>query len=297
LDAKTLSPAAAVVPLAATGSDDPARIGGKAAGLARLLALGVEVPPGICVTVEAFADSVEHHGAEAELERLLAALGEPGQAERLTELARALPLSPAVAGAVAAGLARLDGARGFAVRSSGLDEDGARYSFAGQHTTVLGVDAADVPAAIGECWASTWSAGALAYRAQLGLDPPVVAIPVLVQPLLAAEASAIVFTANPVTGAPGEVVVNAVRGLGEPLARGAVTPDGYVVDKRNGAVLDAVGEPGARAHLGRAQLRALVEVCGRIEDGLGHAVDVEASLVDGSWIVLQARPLTTTAGG
>jgi pyruvate,water dikinase len=73
--------------------------------------------------------------------------------------------------------------------------------------------------AVRRCWASLWSARAIAYRERQGFDHDRVAIAVVVQRLVAAEVAGILFTANPVSGARDEIVINAALGLGE-----AVTP-------------------------------------------------------------------------
>ncbi len=118
------------------------------------------------------------------------------------------------------------------VRSSGVDEDGATASFAGLHETylnIVGVDA--VAEAVTRCWASASSEHALAYRRQQGRSGQSVRLAVLVQQLVDAEVSAVVFSANPVSGNREEVVINASWGLGESVVGGTVTPDAYVVRK------------------------------------------------------------------
>ena len=108
-----------------------------------------------------------------------------------------------------------------AVRSSAVDEDGAAHSFAGQYETylnIVGVDA--VAEAIVRCWTSVHTARALAYRQEQGLSVAGVRLAVLVQQLIPADAAAVVFSANPVTGSRDEVVINAGWGLGESMVRG-----------------------------------------------------------------------------
>src|SRR6266567_862255 len=123
-----------------------------------------------------------------------------------------------------------------AVRSSAIGEDSGDASFAGQHETVLdvgGVD--DIVDALLECWRSVSSDRAAAYRKQRGIaGAPRIAV--LVQLMVPADASAIAFSADPVSGARDVVVVNAARGLGDAIASGTITPDSYTVRKSDLAI-------------------------------------------------------------
>jgi pyruvate,water dikinase len=97
-----------------------------------------------------------------------------------------------------------------AVRSSATAEDLPGASFAGQHATSLNVRGADeLLDAVRSCWASLWSARAVAYRERRGLRHDRIAIAVVVQRLIVAEVSGVLFTANPVNGARDEIIVNA----------------------------------------------------------------------------------------
>ena len=107
-----------------------------------------------------------------------------------------------------------------AVRSSATAEDLPDSSFAGQQDTYLNVrGSADLLGAIRRCWASLWTARAIGYRARMGIDNDAVAMGVVVQRMVEAEVSGILFTANPTTGARSELVVNASFGLGEAIVR------------------------------------------------------------------------------
>ena len=117
------------------------------------------------------------------------------------------------------------------MRSSAADEDGGEHSFAGLHETRLGVPLKGIAAAVRSCWASLWAEGALAYRAERGLEPAAATMAVVVQALVPARASAVAFTADPLTGAGDAVVVHAIHGLGPGLVDNAVTPDVAIVDK------------------------------------------------------------------
>src|SRR5262249_9160116 len=125
-----------------------------------------------------------------------------------------------------------------AVRSSATAEDLPDLSFAGQQETYLNVRGADhVLDAVKRCWASLWTPRALASPPRNSSPSQDVALAVVVQRLVAADAAGVLFTADPVTGARNRMVLNAAWGLGEAIVSGAVTPDTFVVDKGTGAVL------------------------------------------------------------
>src|SRR5207302_5180895 len=179
--------------LGAIGESDSRLVGGKAARLAELRLHGFQVPDGFVLTTQVF-----------------------GNAERAARiLAEALPL--------------LGVNTQLAVRSSAVAEDLEAASFAGQYETVLGVSGADeVLAAVKRVWASAGSARVTAYsRRQAGGQAG--AIAVLVQRLVDADAAGVAYSANPVTGDRGEVVISAVRGLGERLVAGEAVPDEWRV--------------------------------------------------------------------
>ena len=112
------------------------------------------------------------------------------------------------------------------MRSSATAEDLPEAAFAGQQETFLGIlDEKALLAAVRRCWASLWTERAIAYRNHLGIDHADVKLAVVVQRLVAAEAAGVLFTANPVSGARDEIVIDATSGLGESIVAGLVTPD------------------------------------------------------------------------
>ena len=127
-----------------------------------------------------------------------------------------------------------------AVRSSATAEDLPELSFAGQQETYLNIHgAAMVLDAVKRCWASLWTARAIGYRARHGIAQEDVSLAVVVQELVPADAAGIMFTANPLTGARDQVMINAAWGLGEAIVGGLVTPDTVVVEKASGAITRA----------------------------------------------------------
>jgi phosphohistidine swiveling domain-containing protein len=222
------------------GATDEGATGGKAAHLAYLAQAGFPVPPGFAATTGAYASHVRAPAVQEALEAL--AQVDPGDVEQLAAAAAAVrtaicaaPVSPAVSEAIRDAYAELGPDARVAVRSSGTAEDMSDASFAGQHDTYLSVQGSDhVMQALRKCWASMWSERAVRYRRERGIPDEHAEMAVVVQVMVDAEVAGVLFTANPVTAAVDEYLVNAAYGLGEGVVSGEVTPDQYTVARDEG---------------------------------------------------------------
>jgi phosphoenolpyruvate synthase/pyruvate phosphate dikinase len=288
-------------------------VGGKAASLDRLARLGFLVPRGFCLTTSAFAAHVAAIAERAPFNEALAALPDEGARTTVVDLIRATPAPPLVCEALRVALATLSAAGevSLAVRSSAIGEDGKAASYAGLHDTELGLAADQVEPAVRRCWSSLWSQPAVAYRRRRSLPLADAAMAVVVQALVPADAAAVVFTRHPVTGRDDQLVINAVRGLGEPMVSGTATPDTIVVDKASGEVREfsggdhaerlvatdggvtRVGDSASGPALADAVLRDLISLSLGVERAFGAPVDIEAAFARDRWYLLQARPITT----
>jgi phosphoenolpyruvate synthase/pyruvate phosphate dikinase len=271
-----------------SASGGSAALGGKGASLDTLARLGFRVPPGFCLTTAAFRLQLgSRAGAADTADAARVALAEA--VER--------PLGQAIYRLVA-NVAEAGFEPRFAVRSSAIGEDGSAASYAGLHETELDVAPADIPGAVLRCWASLWSPAAVAYRERRSLSAEDVEMAVVVQALVPADAAAVVFTRHPVTGRDDQLVLTAVRGLGDAMVSGTVTPDTYVVDRASRAVAQfEPGEDPAGPALQPDALAELVELAYAVEERLGRAVDIETAYAGGRWYLLQARPITTGTPG
>lgn len=261
---------------------DLASVGGKAAALGEIARAGCRVPPGFVVPREY---------RERELR------GDLDQgAFELEVVQRCDELGP----------------RTFAVRSSGVSEDGADASWAGQFTTYLDVGRDDVVARIRECWQSPGSAHASAYAARHGALDQRWELAVIVQAMVAGTVSGVLFTVDPVTKDPSRCAIEAVAGLGEPLVQGEVTPQSYVLDRETGKVLEehegqqpvalrltdggmarvALADR-SEARLSEAKLSELVKTGLRLETHFERPQDIEWVYDDDVLSVVQSRPITT----
>jgi pyruvate,water dikinase len=251
--------------------EDINQAGAKAANEAQMLQAGFPVPEGFVLTIAAF-------------ERFLDA----NQIDSAPDPAAitAAPFPSDVLEALHAGAASF-GQDPLAVRSSGIAEDLPGASFAGQYETILNVQGPEaLEAAVRRCWASIFSEQVLAYRENQGLEAAGMAV--LVQQMVAAEAAGVAFTANPVTGDRDEIVISAVRGLGERLVSGEASPDEWGV-KEGVAQCWRAPEKAINAD----QALTIAEMAQGVEAHFGQPQDIEWARLNGQLFVLQARPITT----
>ncbi len=251
---------------------DNERAGSKATNLGELVGAGFPVPDGFVVTTGAFDEFMTSNGFNTDV----------SQAE-----IEAANVPANLAEAVLAATADL-GSEPLAVRSSGVAEDLPGASFAGQYETVLNVRGEDaLLAAVRHCWASAFSERVLAYRKAQG-QQNAGGMAVLVQHLVPADAAGVAFTANPVTGNRAEVVLSAVKGLGERLVSGQASPDEWLVKDK-----DATCQSAPEGAINADQARAVAELARRVESYYGVPQDIEWAITDGKLYLLQARPITT----
>jgi pyruvate,water dikinase len=185
---------------------------------------------------------------------------------------------------------------------------------AGQHDTFLNVAGIDaVIDAVERCWASARGEDVLAYRRQHGLTQTETRLAILIQQLVMANVSAVIFSANPITGQQTEIVVTASWGLGTGLVSDTVTPDRWVISRdsleltgQRVAVeqrMTVAGDGGTREvdmprllrgqpALSDEQLREVARLSIRLEEVMGWPVDIECAYARGRLYILQSRPIT-----
>ena len=297
-------------------------VGGKGRSLAKLANAGFEVPGGFQVTTSAYRSFI----AENDLQTKIVELAKPAVVEgrmsfeqasiNIQQLFADNELAAVIVAEVTDAYNALDGEPPVAVRSSANAEDLPGLSFAGQQETYLNVRGADeVVAAVKNCWASLWTAQAISYRHQNGIDQDSVAMAVVAQIMVASEVSGILFTANPATGERSEIIINASFGLGEAVVSGQVTPDTYIVDRETLKPKETIigpkaqkiisdGEQGTKmedvaeserdqSSLSEEMLEELAGTALNIEqlyDGVPQ--DIEWAFSAGQLSLLQSRPIT-----
>ena len=250
--ARAASSSSVLLSLSEITSEQSTVAGSKAATLAMLRRAGFPVPPGLIVRADAFHDG-----------------GDELPAALIAELGR-VPIDI--------------GPGPWAVRSSSTVEDAEQASFAGQFESILDVDEAHLADAIRTALRSRRAARVRAYAGEATAP-----MAVLIQPMIAADAAGVAFTADPVTGRR-QVVVEAVPGLGERLVAGSATPERWTV------LHDGTIRPPADATvLNEASARAIAALARRVEAHLGRPQDIEWAMARDNLWLLQARPITTLA--
>jgi pyruvate,water dikinase len=272
--------------------------GAKGANLGELSRIeGITVPPGFCVTTQAFRMVIAEDPSIADRIDALSHLDaddRDGIASLSTELRRALEalvIPDDLATAIADVLAELGEPAPYAVRSSATAEDSPVSSFAGLHDTFLNLVGPDaVLRHIPRCWASLFTERAVTYRLRNALDQDKAQMAVVVQRMVAADAAGVLFTADPLTANRNVASVEAGFGLGEDLVSGMVTPD--VFEVRDGEIVTRKMAVDGPALTDERVLR-LVGLGRRIERHFGRPQDIEWCLVGDEFHFVQSRPITT----
>jgi len=233
------------LPFDQINKDDFNRVGGKCASLGDMTGAGVAVPPGYAVTTDAYVAMLDETGLRGELENHLKdidvedfdALETAAQAIQVRFRAHFLPAS--VDQAIRNAYAVMGDGLPVAVRSSATAEDLPDASFAGQQDTYLWVIGADdVIDKVRDCWASLFTARAIAYREKNNIPHIETLMSVAVQKMVNAKAAGVAMTLDPNTGDRTRIVIDAAWGLGETVVSGTVTPDNFVVEKVLEEILD-----------------------------------------------------------
>jgi pyruvate,water dikinase len=310
----------------ATDQDALERVGGKGRSLSKMVREGFNVPTGFIVTADAYRSFI----ADNDLQNKIVSDAKPQLKEGypafdqcstvIGDKIQQASMDAAIVTAVKTAYGEIQAEHGkdapVAVRSSANAEDLPGLSFAGQQETFLNVRGEDaVVAAVKDCWASLWTAQAISYRHQNGIDQDSVAMAVVVQLMVPSEVSGILFTANPASGERAEIIINGSFGLGEAVVSGQVTPDTYIINREdlsiqqellgpkeqqivadgdNGVRMESVAEEDrSKSSISPEQLNELCETALQIEalyEGLPQ--DIEWAFCGGKLHLLQSRPIT-----
>ena len=312
-------------------------VGGKGYNLIEMTNIGMPVPPGFVVTTKAFDKFIELNRLKDRIDQMtencdvdntkqlmqvskdiknLIIKGEYPQAVKyeITQTYNQLSVSkdinlPTIIPLLSAGREYAI----VAVRSSGIQEDVADASFAGQHATFLNVKGiTGLVDAIRECWASLFEPRAIFYRAKHGYKNASIAV--IVQKMVASEKSGTMFTVNPSTG-EDNIVIEACWGLGETLVQGEVEPDRYIVSKK-GEILERITGKKERMRvreiasdrtvvtsvpkdkmnasvLNDEEILKLAEYGMTLEDHYQKPQDVEFAIEKNRLYIVQTRAITT----
>jgi pyruvate,water dikinase len=304
---------------------DVATAGGKGANLGEMTRAKIPVPPGFIVTADAYFDFLETSGLTGEIGKLLKPL-DPNHSNQLHQVAGQIkqlitdtPIPPETAKAISQAYKKMGGGL-VAVRSSATAEDLPEASFAGQQRTFLNIEGErEVTSAVRGCWASLFEPRAIFYRHQQGFDHFKVGIAVPVQKMVQSRASGVMFTIEPVTSDSNHIVIEAVYGLGEAIVSGEVTPDLYIVDKKEAEILSKkparqerqlVRNPQAtdeetniwvtipeaeqaKQKVTDEEIIKIARLGKQLEDWYQFPQDIEWAKQDSEIFIVQTRPVTT----
>lgn len=217
--------------------------GGKGANLAEMTRKGFPVPPGFCVSVQAYFEFLKTNNLSAEINNSLKTIMDYEDSEsiencsdQIKKLIMKTPMKKSIETEILSNYENIcttEKEKGLlvAVRSSATAEDLPTASFAGQQATFLNITGGgNVVRAVKMCWASLFESRAIYYRKKNGFDDMKVGICAVVQSMIQSMVSGVMFTANPVTGRTDQIVIEAGYGLGEAIVSGSISPDMYILD-------------------------------------------------------------------
>ena len=306
-----------------TTQNDLDLVGGKGRSLARMSCADFDVPGGFLVTTDAYKKFI----ADSDLKSKIIELAKPElrdgypnfelSSKEINKIIQNAKIDANITDQIKVAYQQLDQANlSVAVRSSANAEDLPDFSFAGQQETFLNVSGEDeVVSAVKKCWSSLWTAQAISYRHQNGIDQSSVAMGVVVQVMIPSEVSGILFTANPTNGERSEMIVNSSFGLGEAVVGGQVTPDTFIVDRTTltsketilgpkehqivydgdqGIKIEKVSESNQGiSSLSDSMLTELCNAALKVEALYeGKPQDIEWAFCNGKLHLLQSRPIT-----
>jgi pyruvate,water dikinase len=294
--------------------------GGKGASLGEMTQAGIPVPPGYVVLTDAFEQFLTEAELHEEIQAQLDSVNhhEMETVERASETIRAIIMNAKMPEDIAATLhTSFDklGAEYVAVRSSATAEDGANASWAGELDSFLNTRKDKLTEKVQACWASLFTPRAIFYRFEKGFHTSKVSVAVVVQKMVNSDVSGIAFSVHPVTEDHNQLIIEAGWGLGEAIVSGSITPDNFVVDKRDWSLVDSyiasqekkmvkVAGGGSEwaevpaskqevAKISPEKVTELAKLVVHIEKHYGFPCDIEWAMEDDTLYVVQSRPITT----
>ncbi|MDQ2087307.1 PEP/pyruvate-binding domain-containing protein [Herbivorax sp. ANBcel31] len=300
--------------------DDFSLAGGKAANLGEMIKAGLPVPEGFVVSTDAYDKFIEANNFKDKIENILKNINKDNLKEmekasnKIQELFEAGSIPEDVLFDINK-CYELIGNPETAVRSSSTAEDLPGFSFAGQYSTYLNVKGIEeLHKYVKKCWASLWNFRAVSYRIQQNIGNKNLAHGVVVQKLINAKKSGILFTANPVNGRRDQMLLNSSWGIGEAIVGGEVNPDQWILDKNNGSVVEekiaeksvmtvrkekgielvkVEGKNKTECTLNSSEINELYKMAKKAEDYFGSSQDIEWAYMDGKFYLVQTRPITS----
>lgn len=303
-----------------TSKEDLPGVGGKGANLGEIIKAGLPVPGGFVVLTGAYYKFIAENNLKEKISEFISGLDDTNleQVEEISSKIKELFATGEIPGDVLAEIGdiyRTLDQPSVAVRSSATAEDLPGTSFAGQYDTYLNVTGTgELSKSIKKCWASIWNTRALSYRLKQKIGSKELAHGVVVQKMVDAEKSGILFTANPVNGRRDQVSLSSSWGLGEAIVSGDVDPDQWVIAKETGETISEYiatkkvmtvrkdkdvelveVEPDRQdeATLNENEIKELLFLARKVEEHYGFPQDLEWACENGRFYLVQTRPITS----
>ncbi|MEK7496713.1 MAG: PEP/pyruvate-binding domain-containing protein [Patescibacteria group bacterium] len=294
--------------------------GGKGASLGEMTQAGIPVPPGFVVLASAFDRFLHETGLEVEIQAQLDKVNhkDVSSVDKYSAVIRDLihkaRMPKDLQIEILSEFKKLK-SKFVAVRSSATAEDSSTASWAGELESYLNTTEKNLLGRVRECWSSLFTPRAIFYRREKKLHRAKVSVAVVVQVMVQSEISGIAFTVHPVTKDRNQMIIEAGYGLGEAIVSGQITPDAYVIGKKNFDLLDInvseqsralYGKPGggnvwknftkvqgSKQKLTGKQILELAKICVNIEKHYKFPCDIEWAFQKGKFYITQSRPITT----
>lgn len=293
--------------------------GGKGASLGEMIRAGFPVPPGFVLLSNAFEQFIEESDLNVEINSQLHKVDYKNiltievASERIKALILGNDIPKDIVEQLNQAFESLD-AKLVAVRSSATAEDSFYAAWAGQLESFLNTTEKNLMDKVKRCWASLFTPRAIYYRFEKDLHKQKVSVAVIVQKMIQAEISGIVFSVHPITEDRNQLIIEAGFGLGDAIVSGQITPDTYVVEKEPIKILDKnisrqekeivqwnsrnewrriPDEEQQKQKLTDQEIVELTELVVKIENHYKFPVDVEWVRKDKSFYIVQSRPITT----
>lgn len=294
--------------------------GGKGASLGEMTQAGIPVPPGFVILASTFDKFLEEAEIEADIEAQLRKVNykDVNSVDKYSTVIRDIILRTKMPKDIQVEVLKefkTLKSKFVAVRSSATAEDSSQASWAGELETYLNTTEKNVLARVKDCWSSLFTPRAIFYRHEKKMHKAKVSVAVVVQAMVQSEISGIAFTVHPVTKDSNQMIIEAGYGLGEAIVSGQITPDSYIVGKKNLEILEiniseqarylegklAGGnvwkklskQAGEKQKLNGKQILEIAKICRSIEKHYGYPCDIEWAFVKGKFYITQSRPITT----
>lgn len=292
--------------------------GGKGASLGELIQTKIPVPKGFVILSTAFERFLQENELDLKIYTILNkvnitdyTVNDASRKIRALILSKDIPKD--IVKEVLANFIKLN-TKFVAVRSSATAEDSANAAWAGQLETYLNTTKKKLLENIKKCWASLFTPSAISYRFKQKLEKRKISVAVVVQKMVESEKSGISFSVHPVTRDKNQLIIEASFGLGEAVVSGQITPDRYVVNKKNWHIINIsineqtkglfkaksggnewcyLGKRGKKQVLNKKEIIELAKLVIRIEKHYSFPVDVEWAKEKGKFYIIQCRPITT----